>query len=80
MAGINLSYCQLIKIVLSQIGGNPLEQLYTSTIQGSRQVAVGLGIPGGLTEIRALIDRVTNAINAAGTDVTGTFNILIPTL
>jgi len=70
MAGINLSYCQLIKIVLSQIGGNPLEQLYTSTIQGSRQVAVGLGIPGGLTEIRALIDRVTNAINAAGTDVT----------
>ena len=70
MAGISLSYCQLIKIVLSQIGGNPLEQLYTSTIQGSRQVAVGLGIPGGLTEIRALIDRVTNAINAAGTDVT----------
>ena len=70
MAGINLSYCQLIKIVLSQIGGNPLEQLYTSTIQGSRQVAVGLGIPGGLAEIRALIDRVTNAINAAGTDVT----------
>jgi len=70
MAGISLSYCQLIKIVLSQIGGNPLEQLYTSTIQGSRQVAVGLGIPGGLAEIRALIDRVTNAINEAGTDVT----------
>jgi hypothetical protein len=70
MAGISLSYCQLIKIVLSQIGGNPLEQLYTSTIQGSRQVAVGLGIPGGLAEIRALIDRITNAINEAGTDVT----------
>jgi hypothetical protein len=70
MAGISLSYCQLIKIVLSQIGGNPLEQLYTSTIQGSRQVAVGLGIPGGLAEIRALIDRYTDAINAAGTDVT----------
>lgn len=70
MAAISLSYCQLIKIVLSQIGGNPLEQLYTSTIQGSRQVAVGLGIPGGLAEIRALIDRITNAINEAGTDVT----------
>ena len=70
MAGISLSYCQLIKIVLSQIGGNPLEQLYTSTIQGSRQVAVGLGIPGGLAEIRALIDRITSAINTAGTDVT----------
>jgi hypothetical protein len=77
MAGISLSYCQLIKIVLSQIGGNPLEQLYTSTIQGSRQVAVGLGIPGGLAEIRALIDRVTNAINAAGTDVTNAANLVV---
>jgi len=77
MAGINLSYCQLIKIVLSQIGGNPLEQLYTSTIQGSRQVAVGLGIPGGLTEIRALIDRITTAINDAGTDVTNAANLVV---
>ena len=55
MAGINLSYCQLIKIVLSQIGGNPLQQKYTTFTQGARQVAVGLGIPGGFTEIRALI-------------------------
>ena len=30
MAGISLSYCQLIKIVLSQIGGNPLQQKYTT--------------------------------------------------
>jgi len=77
MAGINLSYCQLIKIVLSQIGGNPLEQLYTSTIQGSRQVAVGLGIPGGLAEIKALIDRITAAINDAGTDVTNAANLVV---
>ena len=77
MAGINLSYCQLIKIVLSQIGGNPLEQLYTSTIQGSRQVAVGLGIPGGLAEIKALIDRITTAINDAGTDVTNAANLVV---
>ena len=70
MAGISLSYCQLIKIVLSQIGGNPLEQKYTALTQGARQVAVGLGIPGGLTEIKALIDRITNTINDAGADLT----------
>ena len=70
MAGISLSYCQLIKIVLSQIGGNPLEQKYTALTQGARQVAVGLGIPGGLKEIKALIDRITTVINDAGTDLT----------
>jgi len=70
MAGISLSYCQLIKIVLSQIGGNPLEQKYTAITQGARQVAVGLGIPGGLKEIKALIDRITTTINDAGTDLT----------
>ena len=70
MAGISLSYCQLIKIVLSQIGGNPLEQKYTAITQGARQVAVGLGIPGGLKEIKALIDRITTVINDAGTDLT----------
>lgn len=66
MAGISLSYCQLIKIILSQIGGNPLQQKYTALTQGARQVAVGLGIPGGLTEVKALINRITNTINDAG--------------
>jgi len=76
MAGISLSYCQLIKIVLSQIGGNPLQQKYTTFTQGARQVAVGLGIPGGLTEIKALIDRITNTINDAGADLTNAQKII----
>lgn len=76
MAGISLSYCQLIKIILSQIGGNPLQQKYTTFTQGARQVAVGLGIPGGFTEIRALIDRVTKTITDASTDLTDAQKIL----
>jgi hypothetical protein len=66
MAGISLSYCQLIKIVLSQIGGNPLQQVYTQLSQGARQVTAGTGIiPSGLTEIKNAIDTITNAINTA---------------
>ena len=76
MAGISLSYCQLIKIILSQIGGNPLQQKYTTFTQGARQVAVGLGIPGGFTEVRALIDRVTKTITDASTDLTDAQKIL----
>ena len=76
MAGISLSYCQLIKIILSQIGGNPLQQKYTTFTQGARQVAVGLGIPGGFTEIRALIDRITKTITDASTDLTDAQKIL----
>ena len=76
MAGISLSYCQLIKIVLSQIGGNPLQQKYTALTQGARQVAVGLGLPGGLTEVKSLIDRITNTINDAGADLTNAQKII----
>jgi len=76
MAGISLSYCQLIKIILSQIGGNPLQQKYTTFTQGARQVAVGLGIPGGFTEIRALIDRITKTITDASVDLTNAQKII----
>jgi hypothetical protein len=76
MAGISLSYCQLIKIVLSQIGGNPLQQKYTALTQGARQVAVGLGLPGGLTEVKNLINRITNTINDAGADLTNAQKII----
>lgn len=66
MAGLSLSYCQLIKIVLSQIGGNPLQQVYTQLSQGARQVTTGTGIiPSGLTEVKNVIDTITNAINTA---------------
>jgi len=76
MAGISLSYCQLIKIILSQIGGNPLQQKYTTFTQGARQVAVGLGIPGGFTEVKGLIDRITKTITDASVDLTNAQKII----
>ena len=66
MAGLSLSYCQLIKIVLSQIGGSPLKQVYTQLSQGAQQITTGSGvIPNPLTEVKAVIDQITNAINTA---------------
>ena len=66
MAGLSLSYCQLIKIVLSQIGGSPLKQVYTQLSQGAKQITTGSGvIPNPLSEVKAVIDRITNAINTA---------------
>jgi len=64
MSGLSLSYCQLIKIVLSQIGGSPLKQVYTQLSQGAQQITAGSGvIPNPLTEVKAVIDQITNAIN-----------------
>jgi hypothetical protein len=66
MAGLKLSYCQLIKIILSQIGGNPLQQVYSQLSQGAAQITTRTGIlPAGLQEIKTLIDTVTATINAA---------------
>lgn len=66
MAGLNLSYCQLIKIILSQIGGNPLQQVYSQLSQGSPQIIAASGIlPKGLTELKSLVDQVTATINQA---------------
>jgi hypothetical protein len=66
MAGLSLSYCQLIKIVLSQIGGSPLQQVYTQLSQGAKQITTGSGvIPNGLTEVTTLINTITNTINNA---------------
>jgi hypothetical protein len=66
MAGLNLSYCQLIKIILSQIGGNPLQQVYSQLSQGSPQIIAKSGIiPQGLSELKALVEQVTAAINEA---------------
>ena len=71
MSGISLSYCQLIKIVLSQIGGSPLKQVYTQLSQGAQQITVGSGvIPNALTEVKAVIDQVTNAINSVTGQIT----------
>jgi hypothetical protein len=65
MSVLKLTYCSLIKIILSQIGGNPLQQLYSQLSQGKAQMAQGGLIPTGLLEIKQLIDQVTATINAA---------------
>jgi hypothetical protein len=66
MAGLNLSYCQLIKIVLSQIGGNPLTQVYNELHKGLATIVPSSGlIPAPLQQVRDLVDTVTNTIHAA---------------
>jgi len=66
MSFLKLNYCQLIKIVLSQIGGNPLQQVYSQLSQGVPQITARSGIiPAGFTEIKNLIDQVTTTINTA---------------
>jgi len=66
MSVLKLTYCQLIKIVLSQIGGNPLQQVYSQLSQGMPMISARSGLlPTGLSEVRGLIERVTNTINDA---------------
>lgn len=65
MSVLKLTYCSLIKIILSQIGGNPLQQLYSQLSQGKAQMAQGGLIPTGLLEVKQLIDQVTATINSA---------------
>jgi len=66
MAGISFSYCQLIKIILSQIGGNPIQQVYTELHQGRPGLIPGSAIiPNALAEVKSLVDTITNTIHAA---------------
>jgi len=61
---LKLSYCQLIKIVLSQIGGSPLQQVYTQLSQGLQQITKGGIIPSEFAQLKAFVDQVTSAVNA----------------
>lgn len=66
MSVLKLTYCQLIKIILSQIGGNPLQTIYSQLSQGRATAVQRSGIlPSGLAEVKSLIDTVTNTIHAA---------------
>lgn len=66
MSVLKLTYCQLIKIILSQIGGNPLQQIYSQLSQGRATAVQRSGIlPSGLAEVKNLIDTITNTIHAA---------------
>jgi hypothetical protein len=74
MSFLKLTYCHLIKIILSQIGGNPLQQIYTQLTNGVPTVAPRVGIiPQGLTQVKQLIENVTSVINTAQ-QATGDFS------
>jgi hypothetical protein len=68
---LKLSYCQLIKIVLSQIGGSPLQQVYTQLSQGLQQITRGGIIPSEYAQLKTFIDQVTTAVYAAGDSING---------
>ena len=66
---LKLSYCQLIKIILAQIGGSPLQQVYTQLSQGLQQITKGGIIPSEFAQLKAFIDQVTAALNAITGDI-----------
>lgn len=66
---LKLSYCQLIKIVLSQIGGSPLQQVYTQLSQGLQQITKGGIIPSEFAQLKTFIDQVTVALNNVSGDI-----------
>jgi len=69
---LKLSFCQLIKIVLSQIGGSPLQQVYTQLSQNLQQITKGSLIPTELAQLKAFIDQVTTQLN----DISGDINAM----
>lgn len=66
MSFLKLSWCQLIKIILSQIGGNPLQQIYSQLQQGLPTMAPASGlIPSALQDIKNFVETATDAVQAA---------------
>lgn len=66
---LNLSYCQLIKIILSQIGGNPLQQAYTQLSDGMHNITTRGLIPSELSQVKQFVDNVTASINSLSGDI-----------
>lgn len=66
---LKLSYCQLIKIILTKIGGSPLQQVYTQLSQGLQQITKGGIIPSEFAQLKAFIDQVTTQLNAISGDI-----------
>lgn len=65
MSFLKLTWCQLIKIILSQIGGNPLQQIYSQLNQGKPTMAPGGLLPQGLQDLKNFIETITATVNAA---------------
>ena len=71
---LTLSYCQLIRIILAQIGGSPVRQVWTSSTAGARNVVRSLGIPGeevfsGAVQLKAFTDQVIAAVKLASSEI-----------
>jgi hypothetical protein len=66
---LKLSYCQLIKIILAQIGGSPLQQVYTQLSQGMKQISTRGLIPSELAQLKTFIDQVTTTLNGLTGDI-----------
>ena len=66
---LKLSYCQLIKIILAQIGGSPLQQVYTQLSQGYRQITTRGLLPTEFQQVAALVQQVTTQLNALTGDI-----------
>jgi hypothetical protein len=66
---LKISYCQLIKIVLAQIGGSPLQQVYTQLSQGMKQISTRGIIPSEIAQIKAFRDQVPTTLNGISGDV-----------
>jgi hypothetical protein len=66
---LKLSYCQLIKIILTKIGGSPLQQVYSQLSQGLQQITVGGIIPSEFAQLKTFVDQVTTALNGVSGDI-----------
>ena len=66
---LKLSYCQLIKIILAQVGGSPLQQVYTQLSQGMKQISTRGVIPSELAQLKTFIDQVTTTLNGLSGDI-----------
>jgi hypothetical protein len=70
---LTLSYCQLIRIILAQMGGSPVKQIYNQTTGGIQNIVKSLGIPfeelgSSAAQIQAFVGQVTTALkNASAT-------------
>jgi len=66
MSFLKLSWCSLIRIILAQIGGGPLQQVYSQLNGGSPSITLRSGlIPNELKEIKELVEAVTDKLNSA---------------
>lgn len=70
---LSLSYCQLIRIILAQMGGSPVKQIYNQTTGGIQNIVKSLGIPfeelgSSAAQIQSFVGQVTTALkNASAT-------------